>query len=242
MSGKPSRVRTRPDWCRCRCQLPIRLPPISNPTGRANATMTSAIAKQRSAGLHFFQSEIKSRIYQPPAASNSSITDRRGQNSAELCLCRDKQTVNLPGTLSTTLGENRCPTESRGHQPDESSHPTDPVRYPAAAPGRLPLGRSLSAGVAIAGGGAAIPAVIIPIIPVISRPRGCPAIGAAGIWGPCGRRAVRPTAAAIRGGPAAPAGARNGMDAGLLELGRALGVGARALCRPPLCPCRVGAR
>ena len=31
--------------------------------------MTRAIAKQRSAQLHFFQSEIKSRIHQPPAAS-----------------------------------------------------------------------------------------------------------------------------------------------------------------------------
>jgi hypothetical protein len=30
--------------------------------------MINAIAKQRSARLHFFQSEIKSRIHQPPAA------------------------------------------------------------------------------------------------------------------------------------------------------------------------------
>ena len=128
----------------------------------------------------------------------------------------------------------------RGRELDESSNDTAPVRCPEDAP-RLPVGRSLPAGVAIVGGCAAISAVI-PILPIIPRPWGCRANRAAGVWGPGGRRAVRPAAAAIRGGPTAPARPRNGMDTGLLELGRPLGVGAGSLRRPPLRPRRVGAR
>jgi hypothetical protein len=39
------------------------LPPlIKSPSGSASAVIASAIAKQRSARLHLFQSEIQSRI------------------------------------------------------------------------------------------------------------------------------------------------------------------------------------
>lgn len=144
--------------------------------------------------------------------------------------------------------------ERKGRQLDEIPNPTNPVRYPAATPGWLPVGGSLPAGVASAGGCAAIP--------IIPRPWGwgCRANRAATlirgnpirraptvIWGGairgvCDGRAASPAAAAIRGRPAAPARPGNGVDTGLLALGRALGVGAGALCRPPLCPRRVGAR
>jgi hypothetical protein len=140
--------------------------------------------------------------------------------------------------------------ESRGCHPDESSHPPDPVRCPAAAPGRLPVGRSLPASVAIAGDGAAIPA----IISIIPRPWGWCANRAAAILpviratvirggplrGACGGRAASP-AAAIRGGPAATARTGSGVDSRLLELGRPLGVGTGTLPPPALCPRRVGA-
>ena len=43
------------------------LPPLINsPRGSASAVIASAIAKQRSAWLHLFQSEIQSRIQRPP--------------------------------------------------------------------------------------------------------------------------------------------------------------------------------
>jgi hypothetical protein len=41
-------------------------PAIINPNGSTSAMMTSMMAKQRSARLHLFQSDIQSRIQQPP--------------------------------------------------------------------------------------------------------------------------------------------------------------------------------
>lgn len=72
------------------------LPPLINsPSGSASAVIASAIAKQRSARLHLFQSEIQSRIQRPPPP-RSPVFDGRGKNSTELCLGDDKRSVNLP--------------------------------------------------------------------------------------------------------------------------------------------------
>jgi hypothetical protein len=47
-------------------------------------------------------------------------------------------------------------------------------------------------------------------------------------------------AAASRSGPTAPPRSRDGVDTGLLELGRPLGVGTGSLCGPSLPSCRLG--
>jgi hypothetical protein len=50
------------------------LPPLINsPSGSASAVIASAIAKQRSARLHLFQSEIQSRIQRPPTTAVTCI-------------------------------------------------------------------------------------------------------------------------------------------------------------------------
>ena len=64
-------------------------PPISRLSGMTSDKMTSAIAKQRSARLHRFQSEIQSCIRQcPPVYSHPfgrvHVTDQREKNSTEL--------------------------------------------------------------------------------------------------------------------------------------------------------------
>lgn len=72
------------------------LPPlIKSPSGSASAVIASAIAKQRSARLHLFQSEIQSRIQPHPRPPRSPLFDGRGKNSAELCPSDDKRSVNL---------------------------------------------------------------------------------------------------------------------------------------------------
>src|SRR5262249_47771142 len=65
-------------------QMPILPALINSPSGNASARMASTTAKQRSARLHLFQSEIQSRIQQPPPNTGLSIIYRRGENSTEL--------------------------------------------------------------------------------------------------------------------------------------------------------------
>ena len=76
-------------------------PPINTPRGMTNDKMTSAIAKQRSARLHRFQSEIQSFIRpQPPGHTLSFggvyVTDQHEKNSTEVWPCDDKETVISP--------------------------------------------------------------------------------------------------------------------------------------------------
>ena len=69
------------------------------PSGIISATMTSATAKQRSARLHLFQSEIQSCILESPGhpvRRGVFITDEREKNSTEVWLCHDEEIVILP--------------------------------------------------------------------------------------------------------------------------------------------------
>src|SRR5262249_10637066 len=74
--------------------------PIINPSGMTSDKMTSTIAKQRSARLHLFQSEIQSRMTGPPVTSpllqSFHVTDQHEKNSTELWLLGDKQNVISP--------------------------------------------------------------------------------------------------------------------------------------------------
>src|SRR5271169_5331912 len=81
--------------------MPIRRPPTKTPSGTTNDKTTSAIAKQRSARLHRFQSEIQSFIRpQPPGHTLSFgrvyVTAQRVKNSTEVWPCDDKETVISP--------------------------------------------------------------------------------------------------------------------------------------------------
>ncbi len=76
-------------------------PPINTPSGMTNDKMTSAIAKQRSARLHRFQSEIQSFIRpQPPGHTLSFggvyVTDQHEKNSTEVWPWGDKENVISP--------------------------------------------------------------------------------------------------------------------------------------------------
>jgi hypothetical protein len=84
---------------------------ISTPSGIASNKITSAIAKQRSARLHRFQSAIQSRIMTvPPGHSQHPgwdmlMTGQRDKNSTKVWLCDDKETVISPQVLTRKYGE-----------------------------------------------------------------------------------------------------------------------------------------
>jgi hypothetical protein len=76
-------------------------PPISKPSGITSDKMTSTIAKQRSARLHRFQSEIQSCMSRcPPVTLAPSaeiyMTDQHEKISTEVWLYDDKGTVMSP--------------------------------------------------------------------------------------------------------------------------------------------------
>ena len=129
---------------------------------------------------------------------------------------------------------------NRDSQPDESSKDIDAVRRRCAASGQLSGGPRDVAGIATASDSPTISAAGLP------RPGSATGLpwssAAAGLcWSRIRRTNRRATAVAAGGGAAAARG-RDGVDTGLLELGRRLGVGAGPLCRPTLCSCRLGSR
>ena len=130
-----------------------------------------------------------------------------------------------------------CSMVTREPQPDESSNDPGVVRRRCAAPGQLSAGPGYLARIAGAGGRPTIPATGLSC----SRTAGLPcSSGAAGLPWPGIRRTNRPAAAATGNGPTA-AGGCDGVDAGLLELGRPrLGVGTGQLCGSSLPSRRLG--
>ena len=69
-------------------------PSISTPKTATNISTSSATANQRSAELHFFQSEIRSRIRRCPRRllfPDTMISEQRVKSSTELCLYSDKR-------------------------------------------------------------------------------------------------------------------------------------------------------
>ena len=129
---------------------------------------------------------------------------------------------------------------NRDGHPDENQNNTDAVRRGAEV-GELPNGSSDIAGSAVTGRGATISAAGLPrsnTTAGLLQSRAAPGVSRPGIR----RTNNRASTAAAGSGPAAAPRTRNGMDPGLLELARPLGVGARPLCRPSLSSRRLGSR
>jgi hypothetical protein len=135
----------------------------------------------------------------------------------------------------TTL---RCSTANRDSQPDESWNDIHTALCRCAASGQLSGGPGDLAGIAAA---SASPTISAAGLPRSGAAAGLPrSSAAAGLcWSRIRRTNRRATAAAAGSGPAAARG-RDGVDAGLLELGRPLGVGAGWLCRSSLPSRRLG--
>ena len=83
------------------------LPPIKKPSGIIKHKMISATAKQRSARLQRFQSEIQSCIDQSPVVPSPSaqvvMPGLSEKNSTELWLSGDKGIVKLPQTFTPAM-------------------------------------------------------------------------------------------------------------------------------------------
>ena len=77
------------------------------PSGMTSDKTTSAIAKQRSARLHRFQSAIQSCTAVSPVLPKFCLTERRGKISAELWLHGVKGSVNLPQIFTVAMERER---------------------------------------------------------------------------------------------------------------------------------------
>jgi len=166
------------------------------------------------------------------------------QQNGRVCKAWSKPSPTRSSGRIPPLTTRRCSTLNRDSQLDDSSNDIRTVSCRCVASRELSGGPRGAAGIAAASASPTISAAGLPRSGAAADlPRsGVPGSGATGLPRSRIRRANRCATAATAGGNSATARSRDGVDTGLLELGRPLGVGAGPLCRPTLCSCCLGSR
>ena len=167
------------------------------------------------------------------------------QQNGRVCKAWSKPSPTRSSGRIPPLTTRRCSTLNRDSQLDDSSNDIRTVSCRCVASRELSGGPRGAAGIAAASASPTISAAGLPRsgAPADLPRSGVPRSGAtAGLPRSRIRRANRCATAATAGGNSATARSRDGVDTGLLELGRPLGVGAGPLCRPTLCSCCLGSR
>jgi len=167
------------------------------------------------------------------------------QQNGRVCKAWSKPSPTRSSGRIPPLTTRRCSTLNRDSQLDDSSNDIRTVSCRCVASRELSGGPRGAAGIAAASASPTISAAGLPRsgAPADLPRSGVPRSGAtAGLPRSRIRRANRCATAATAGSDPATARGRDGVDTGLLELGRPLGVGAGPLCRPTLCSCCLGSR
>ena len=166
------------------------------------------------------------------------------QPNGKVCRAWSKPSPTRSPARIQPLTTRRCATLNRDSQLDDSSNDIHTISCRCVASRQLSGGPRGAAGIAAASASPTISAAGLPRsgAPADLPRSGVPGSGATGLPRSRIRRANRCATAATAGGNSATARSRDGVDTGLLELGRPLGVGAGPLCRPTLCSCCLGSR